>query len=384
MIELRRPTDGSSGISVFVNEVELEPRYTRISSNSAGIRVDIRRNAWEPIRSQRLSDVPSDITEIRFDPRLKRLPDMRMVPIFLWREGGNVTFTFRAAFNVHSWKRPWSMGEVRSEVRTLVRESSSKITWDDSSPVVSLLSFSIAVRDFDYTATFGELIDQWSSEAESIIKEAERRLASQLKSDSLVALFDFPREVRASCEQYLMCFVDFLKTLGIEAQSDITHDAGRALFSVTPDTGVEALAHIKEALEIYLELPLAQSLGDLTLIHDPRVQQLQANVDHLKAQLNFANAILQLKDATIHQLNVAVRSSAITPEVLQSSLRLMASSEENEDEEFFEGAVKLRKYEGKGFQIDLPKIFRHFKQRLFGDPEKTRDLPALPDEPREE
>ncbi|MEO6752118.1 MAG: hypothetical protein ABIP85_10090, partial [Chthoniobacteraceae bacterium] len=193
--------------------------------------------------------------------------------------------------------------------------------------MMSIVGFAIRAAIFDAAASLGELVDEWSHKADELIKEAERNLAARLKPDSLTALFDFPSHVRGACEQYLLFFVDFLQTLGIESQADLTHESGRALFSVTPSTGKEALKHIKEALDIYLELPLAEGFGNLTLIRDPRVQQLQATVDHLKSQLNFANAVLQLKDATIAQLNVTVRMQTVTPQVLQSSLRAVVSSD---------------------------------------------------------
>jgi hypothetical protein len=92
----------------------------------------------------------------------------------------------------------------------------------------------------------------------------------------------------------------------VEADASIKHEARQVLFSVTPNDGAEALDRIREALDVYLRLPdsldfsaQAPSYGDIA------VQQLQANIYHLKGQLMLASAVLQARDAQIEALQLS-------------------------------------------------------------------------------
>jgi transcriptional regulator with XRE-family HTH domain len=72
---------------------------------------------------------------------------------------------------------------------------------------------------------------------------------------SLITRFDFPEEVREACIQYLVYFTRFLKEAGIEATSEVLQKAGQTLFTVTPTDATVALSKIREALDIYLQIP---------------------------------------------------------------------------------------------------------------------------------
>lgn len=61
-----------------------------------------------------------------------------------------------------------------------------------------------------------------------------------------------------------------------------------------------ALEQIREALEIYLQLPNSFAHSGFTSMHlEPREQQLLANIQHLNGQLMLANAIAQAQGVTI-------------------------------------------------------------------------------------
>jgi hypothetical protein len=93
-----------------------------------------------------------------------------------------------------------------------------------------------------------------------------------------------------------------------------------------------------------------------------------ANIQHLKGQLYLAGAALQLKDVTIGQLTATVEQQHyLSGKVLQNSLQLVESSADPGDkEDIVEGVVALRKYEGKGFEINLPELYRRLKRRFLG------------------
>jgi DNA-binding transcriptional regulator LsrR (DeoR family) len=83
----------------------------------------------------------------------------------------------------------------------------------------------------------------------------EFKVKTGLNNESVQLSFDFPKEVRIACEQYLLYFGQFLSDLGVSADTAITHEAGKVLFTVTPTDRDTALEKIREALDTYLQLP---------------------------------------------------------------------------------------------------------------------------------
>jgi CheY-like chemotaxis protein len=211
--------------------------------------------------------------------------------------------------------------------------------------------------------SFSEL----SARARAILR---RKNSPRQAEDSLVTLFRFPPGIRSCCSQYLLYFVQFLEDLGIKADSEIKEDAGRILFSVTPADGTSALGKIKEALEVYLDLPRNPEFNATAdEFSDIAVSQLKANVFFLKSQLELAQAMLETKSATIEALNLTVyqhRQLLTGPSADQTTPKAKTSSE---SEPIIGDTVHLTKYEGKFVKVDLPTILRRLK-RSFGIGEK--------------
>src|SRR5207248_1798988 len=84
-------------------------------------------------------------------------------------------------------------------------------------------------------------------------KKRYEELAGQ-RANSVVMSFDFPEEIKVPCEQYLIYFAQFLKDLGVEANTSLTHEAGQVLYTVTPINKHQALDKIYQALNVYLHL----------------------------------------------------------------------------------------------------------------------------------
>lgn len=77
---------------------------------------------------------------------------------------------------------------------------------------------------------------------------------------------------------------------------------------------------------------------------------------HLKTQLVLNNAILQTKDATIealqisnYQLKQIIGNKEIKPE---------------KEESVAGGLMSIKNYEGKGFSINLPELYRRLRRRM--------------------
>ena len=382
MIEILRHSEADDTASLVVDGVVLDTQRAavRMTFGGHGYAQVRSHEAAHLIGSQLIKDIPKDLWRLIFyNLSGSEADDLQIRPQFLRNDEGLIEFSFIFAFRAPYWKRPWSMAETKSEILRLIGENPVFPEQSNRPRIASLPNFYVDLGRAGPAERIGELVNRWGTRMAAVWAQAESRLALQARSDSIVALFDFPPEVRAPCEQYLLYFVEFLKDLGVEAQADLTHDAGRVLFSITPASGKEALDRIREALEVYLGLPGARDFGDTeSITRDPRIQQLIANIQHLKSQLYLATAALQFKDATIAQLSSTSGQPAQLPgEVLSASLQVIQSSapESVDHEEMLDGLVELHKYKGRFYEVNLPEIYRRLRHLFLGATDTSDDAP---------
>lgn len=201
------------------------------------------------------------------------------------------------------------------------------------------------------SSEYRRILSTINNATNSIIEENEINKSE----NQLLSIFSFSPEVRQACEQYLIYFSRFLADLGIEVTSKLDCQAKTTFFTIIPKDSDEALKNIKELLDIYLSLPETddtelQSSGNI----DVSVQHLLSNVYHLKSQLILANSIIQTKDATIESLKF----------INQQQSHLIDSKVNKNQEKTLDGLLTINEYEAKGFNINLPEIFRRLKRVL--------------------
>jgi len=232
------------------------------------------------------------------------------------------------------------------------------------------VSFPLADSDM----TVGEVIERYTLILEKtniLTIEALSRVDSE---HTVVMSFDFPEEVKVPCEQYLLYFVQFLKDAGVEATAELREQAGQVLFAVTPKNQDEALDKIRQALHLYLHLPTNPNLGVVpNLDADIRVQQLAANIYHLRGQLTLASAAMQQqqltiqqKDLLIEQQQTVIQQQLLTGTILVDSVRDAASEHKHHEEPLLGGTVALSRVEKGGIIVDLAEMYRKLR-RFFAD-----------------
>jgi hypothetical protein len=201
---------------------------------------------------------------------------------------------------------------------------------------------------------------------QDICEEADAILTTSAHRGALVALFRFAPEVKTACEQYLLYFVQFLEDLGIQATVDLQEQVRGVLFTVTPESGPEALERIREALDVYLGMPQNPNFDAEVARHpDIAVQQYASNIFHLRSQLALAQAVLETKNATIEALqaaNLQYKQLLSANPQSQGQLAGLGAGNAQRDETILGDTVTITKYKGKGFEVNLPLIFRMLKR----------------------
>lgn len=198
-----------------------------------------------------------------------------------------------------------------------------------------------------------------------------------LSPDSMRALFSFPEYIRIPCKQYLIYFVQFLQDLGISTVSNMQEESGRVLFSVTPVDSVEALNKIREALTIYLSLPL----GSIT--HDggfagKRLQEQIFNLQHsqdlavreIRGLLLTQSEIIRGKNSSVSQKDSTIEQRDTNIEKITSKSIMLDSLENKEEyEKIFDGLeIGESKWlrEKIGIKFNLAKSLKSLSGKLTG------------------
>lgn len=189
------------------------------------------------------------------------------------------------------------------------------------------------------------------------IKETVESLLISSNKDTLSTYFHFPQESKTACIQYLVYFAQFLADLGISVDAEIKEEINQTLFKVSPHNKNQSLEQIREALEIYLKIPGEQTFElEISSQTDIAARQFESNVYHLKSQLLLAQSVIQAKDATIEMLQLSNYQ-------YKQHLEIHADKE-LEKEDVIKGIVAVKKYEGKGFSINLPEILRRLRRKF--------------------
>jgi hypothetical protein len=295
-------------------------------------------------------------------------------------EARTLHFRFPFGDEVQHWTKPWSITDFASTMGRIIEDRKvsglhcysymhGPAVIQDQDPDYPILGdFSLQVVPHTPEATVQQVLRYWLPIIKDVCEEAETILVTSIRKEALVALFQFAPEVKTACEQYLLYFVQFLEDLGIQATVDLQEQVRGVLFTVTPKNGTEALERIREALDVYLQIPRSPDFdAEVTRHTDIAVLQYAANVQHLRSQLMLAQAVLESKNATIEALqaaNLQYKQLLSANPQSQGQLPSQRTDDTQRDETVLGGAVTLTKYTWKGVQVNLPFIFRELRRRF--------------------
>lgn len=282
------------------------------------------------------------------------------------------TITFEAEPDLANWTKPYSFAEYCDELSRHIQELNTVVgadtcfqTAQDDNKRLRVSTFWV---EFPVSAPALPLTKEIDSRVQTLRmlhERIENTLLAIASSNSVAVSFSFPEQVKVACEQYLIYFVEFLRDLGVEATSDLRDEAGRVLFTVTPKDPLEALDNIRVALEIYLRLPASPISDGEAGLNDVSTQKLLANIHHLTGQLALARALLETKNATIQAQQVAISQNVVSATVVVDSIvEITPVPQKDDKEEFLGGTLAITKYQGKGFEINVPELIRMLKRRF--------------------
>ena len=294
------------------------------------------------------------------------------VSIYIRAEDSEIIFTCHP--DLEKWNKYYTFQQYCNELgRVLMDLEDDRIkfrTFKEDSYYINTFEITLP---FEFTqGAVSYCIASCSNIISDLHANAVLALADNSTSNSISLLFNFPEDVRVPCEQYLQYFIQFLLDLGVNATSEISNNGRNTLFSVTPLDRDEALDKLRIALDAYLSLPSSPVCSGLD--GGIPTQRLVANISHLQGQLVLAQAVLQAKDATIHAQTLTLsHQQQLLDGLLLKPIRRDEPTipPENDKEDLITDIISVTKYRGKGFEINLPEMFRQLK-KLFMAGERLR------------
>ena len=262
---------------------------------------------------------------------------------------------FRLRFDSERWVGLWPLIDYVAEMQRLSRNAN--LWWRasaDGIPHVYQLRFS----DVDVTRPLRDTLERSLTLVRTLNDQARRDLFAVARPGSLLLEFEFADEIRASCEQYLVFFGEFMRDLGVAVRTELIDETERILFAVTPHDRQQSLQNIRDALDLYLELPNGK-LASTDEQFDVVVAKLNANIHHLQGQLELARAVAITQRSAIIAQDAAIEalSRRLTDGVTYASI-----PSSNDRESVIDNVVAVRPVEAYGIEIDLPNIVRRLRQ----------------------
>lgn len=275
-------------------------------------------------------------------------------------QSGITAPSIEVAFRVETeeWNSPYSLLEFSKALSEIIElENDPAIKYYQSDEEFVSNGFGILFNLTNGDAKILKEEEKVVEKVETYLSRTKAVLIDRIESDVVTTLFSFPEEIKTACNQYLVYFAQFLRDTGIEVETEIKDEAHKTLFRVIPKSKDESLDNIRAALNVYLKATEFDDFGSYTgANNDISVMQWQANILHLKSQLTLANSILQLKEATIQSLQL---SNFQLNELLDKNENASES-----EEDLIKGIISVKKYEAKGFTVNLAEILRRLKRTL--------------------
>lgn len=206
----------------------------------------------------------------------------------------------------------------------------------------------------DGDETIGFALQEAKSYIESLQARAIKNISNK-KPPEIIASFEFNPEIQGSCSRYLLYFVEFLRDMGIEANSELNKKGNEILFSIEPTDKEASLERIKDALAFYLAIP--ESNGHF-LISNSTNPITEFKIEKLNAEVQALKSSIKIYEALIH-----IQSKSNSLEIIQThdnggkspanGLKSVSTPSSTDSKvEFFNGFIRLGKFQKFGIEID--------------------------------
>ncbi|HEX8195994.1 MAG TPA: hypothetical protein VF571_07390 [Pyrinomonadaceae bacterium] len=304
------------------------------------------------------------------------------------------TITFYFDAKLLFWKESYSFTDFEQSILEFKKEKvykNGKIEiYNSNDETKFTIEKVIKIGDSSLFEEFSPFFE----ECRSLYLHFRQRTLEKTNKVTFTNSFNFPEELKVSCEQYLLYFAQFLRDLGINATSNLKEEAGKVLFSVTPTDDVDALDKIREALAVYLNLPSSPIIYNESF-EAMRLQQQIENLQYSQRmkereirtssnELRLAQTVIEHQDKIILQKDSIIEQQNKVIEKITSKSIMMDSLENKEELEKFCEGFEVGKSEFLikhfGLHLNPATVLKTMGKKILGKEDENKSVLGLDDE----
>lgn len=197
------------------------------------------------------------------------------------------------------------------------------------------------------------------------VEDSERVLALGGYTNKVVASFNVSPTYQQACSSYLHYFTEFLRDIGVNADSKLDNYNGKILLSITPRDKEESLKLIAEALSLYLNSSEVNTDSIIPTNLDPlaefKIDKFKGEIDRLKVNLRSAEAIIKYQDSLLVSRSEDHLQLPRTP--IEGLCEVQINEYKQDKKEFLNGAIKLGVFNKAGVELDWSRLIDYFSSK---------------------
>lgn len=316
---------------------------------------------WEQIRNIKIKEIPKEL-------RLHIFNTNKFIkgPIdhaFIYFIDKKHTIEIHWTIKTENWDSPYNPFLLQKEILQAHKKTENK-----NIEILSGSDFGFIDLYFLFTFNENTEIRKALAEAkiyiEKIQKESEKAI-SLSNRHQIIANFEFRSDLQGACSKYLIYFIEFLKDLGIDANSELKRVGNEILFTIEPSDPQTSLRRIKDALAAYLMLPESNTQINTTnesnLLIQLKLEKLNSEIQALKSSIKIQDTLLSLQNSKIESLrNNTANHQPSSP---LDGLKSISSPKKTESrDEFLNGFIKLGKFQKLGIEFNWNALIHLIKK----------------------
>lgn len=233
-------------------------------------------------------------------------------------------------------------------------------SWCEADGMGNYFNILVFIQDALLFKTPKDILKLYRNKIDSVYLRSKQELAEitikeNVASETITLEFNFPEHLKDLCKQYLSYFGRFLYDHNIDCELSLIEKNDITYMTINLDESKIDINNLKEALVGYFSLPVIAREEIVFNSQNIDLQQLIANVEHLKSQLRLANI-------TISQYENTYLTRPI-------EYVLIDSLQEESKLELYGGFIKVGKiiklkFFGIDIEFDIPRLIDKIKFKL--------------------
>lgn len=348
--------DDKPQVTINGKQVEVFPHLEK-----GCVLVESPRNIeFEDLENIQLKTIPNEIFLLGLSISNGKEKESWLFDLIDIKKIDNNNFTLGLSGDIEPGK--WNIKYFYPIFEKNLKELSTELdkTWCETDSINHYFNILVSVRSNWLSKTIKDILEICREKIDCIYEKsiqelAEEMLEENISPETITLKFNFPRHFKALCKQYLSYFDKFLLENGVSCELSLIDKNDITYMTIKVDESTININDLREALAAYFSLPVLAGDNIIFDSQNIKIQQLIANIEHLKSQLRLAKL-------TISQYENLPSSRPVEYVVIDSLEKESAI-------ELYDGLIKVNKiiklkFFGIDIEFNVPLLLDKIKNKL--------------------